>query len=65
MKAMQRKPLGIAPQQCAAEVRGSLDYAAPFEQMQAVNEIMRCYFDAADWLTARDNRQPELYRVGS
>ena len=65
MNAMERERLSIESELCAAEIRGSLDHAAPFEQMQIVNEIMPFYFGVADWLAARNKRRPGLYRVGS
>ena len=32
---------------------GTFDHARPVEQMQAIDLILRYYFETADWLEAR------------
>lgn len=33
---------------------GTFDHARPAEQMQAIDLVLRHYFQTADWLRARD-----------
>ncbi len=41
---------------------GSLDHAAPLEQMKAINILMQLYFGAEDWLIVRKQQQFGLAR---
>ena len=36
---------------------GSLDHAAPQEQMKAIGTALQQYFEATDWLKKRDRKQ--------
>lgn len=46
------------------KVEGTYDFADPVEQMKAIDQAMRHYFAAENWVQVRDRKFPGL-RYGS
>lgn len=53
----------VGQRQLGSEIIGSLDHAAPQEQMKAIDGALRRYFEAEDWLAERERRFPGLFKV--
>lgn len=60
MKVQERGFLAIVTDLPPGETSGSLDHAAPVDQMEAIDAIMRFYFGREDWLAERNRYSPGL-----
>ena len=55
--------VGLAKTEKDLTVSGSFDHIAPIEEMRSVDEAMRLYFKAEDWLRQRNEDVPGLAKT--